>query len=187
MSSWEQTCWWPLRDYWSVHLTCWWPLSDPWSVHLTCKSLCGVGVWKFIGTICIMRHIDELKRSWYSWIVDRTAFVSRNFGEISKCFHGSIYQIGQYQKLFSFNTLRPRQVGRHFPDDILRWIFLNENSWILINISLKFVPRVPINNIPALVQIMACRRPGDKPLSEPVMDWSPTHICVTRPQWVKRK
>ena len=34
-------------------------------------------------------------------------------------------------------------------------------------ISMKFVPKGPINNIPALVQIMAWRRPGDKPLSEP--------------------
>ena len=31
---------------------------------------------------------------------------------------------------------------------------MNENAWILINISLKFVPKGPINNIPALVQIM---------------------------------
>ena len=32
--------------------------------------------------------------------------------------------------------------------------------------------------------IMTWRRPGDKPLSEPMMVWLPTHICVTRPQWV---
>ena len=44
--------------------------------------------------------------------------------------------------------------------------------------------KVPINNIPSLVQIMAWRRPGDKPLSEPMMIGLPTHICVTRPQWV---
>ena len=49
---------------------------------------------------------------------------------------------------------------------------------------MKFVPRVAINNIPALVQIMAWRRLGDKPLSEPMMDSLPTHICVARPQWV---
>ena len=30
---------------------------------------------------------------------------------------------------------------------------------------------------------MAWRRPGDKPLSEPVMVSLLTHICVTRPQW----
>ena len=39
----------------------------------------------------------------------------------------------------------------------------------MIEISLKFVPKRPINNIPALVQIMAWHRPGDKPLSEPMM------------------
>ena len=81
-------------------------------------------------------------------------------------------------------TLRPRQNGRHFPDDIFKCIFLNENVWISINISLKFLPEGPINNIPALVQMMAWRQPGDKPLSEPMMVRLPTHICVTRPQWV---
>ena len=83
------------------------------------------------------------------------------------------------------NTLRPRQNGRHFADDIFKCISLNENASIVIKISLKFVPKGPINNIPALVQIMAWRRPGDKPLSEPMMVSLPTHIWVTRPQWVK--
>ena len=70
----------------------------------------------------------------------------------------------EYQILF--NTLRPRQNGWHFADDTFRCVFMDENVWILINISLNFVPKGPINNIPALVQIMAWRRPGDKPLSE---------------------
>ena len=55
--------------------------------------------------------------------------------------------------LVTFNTLRPRQNGRHFTDDIFKCIFVNENVWIAIEISLKFVPKGPINNIPALVQI----------------------------------
>ena len=38
-----------------------------------------------------------------------------------------------------------------------------------MQMSLKSVARGPINNIPALVQIMAWRRSGDKPLSEPMM------------------
>ena len=84
------------------------------------------------------------------------------------------------------NTLRPRQNGGHFPDDIFKCIFLNENAWISIKISLKFVPKGPINKIPALFQIMAWRRSGDKPLSEPMMVSLLTHICVTRPHWVKR-
>ena len=82
------------------------------------------------------------------------------------------------------NTLRPRQNGHHFADDIFKCIFLNENVWISIKISMTFVPRGPINKIPALVQIMAWRRPGDEPLSEPLMVSLTTHICVTRPQWV---
>ena len=52
-------------------------------------------------------------------------------------------------------------------------------------LKLKFVPRDPIYNIPALVQIMVWRRSGDKPLSKPMMVRLPTHICVTRNQWVK--
>ena len=84
----------------------------------------------------------------------------------------------------SFITLRPRQHGHHFPEDIFKCIFLNENVWIVIDISLKFVPQGPFNNIPASVQIMAWRRPGDKPLSEPMMITLLIHICVTRSQWV---
>ena len=52
---------------------------------------------------------------------------------------------------------------------LLKCIFLNENVHISIKISLKFVPKGTINNIPALVQIMASRRPGDKPLWELVL------------------
>ena len=83
------------------------------------------------------------------------------------------------------NTLRPRQDGRRFTDDTFERIFLNENFIVLIKISLKFVAFGTIDNIPALVQIMAWRRPGDKPLTEPMMARLPTHICVARPQWVK--
>ena len=92
------------------------------------------------------------------------------------------YVIGQTSPI---NTLRPTQNGRHFADDIFKCIFLNENVWISIEISLIFVPKGRINNIPALVQIMAWRRPGDKPLSEAMVVDLPTHICVARPQWVK--
>ena len=56
-----------------------------------------------------------------------------------------------------------------FADDIFKYIFLNENDRIPVQISLKFVPRSPIDKKPALVQVMAWRRIGDKPLPEPVM------------------
>ena len=76
------------------------------------------------------------------------------------------------------NTLRLRQNDRHLPDNIFKTMFLNETVWILIYISLKF------NNISALVQIRAWRRPGDKPLFEAMMVRLAMHICVTQPQWV---
>ena len=81
-------------------------------------------------------------------------------------------------------TLRPRQNGRRFADDVFKCIFLNENVWISFKISLKFVPKDPINTIPVLVQILAWRRSGDKPLSEPMTVSLLTHICPTRSQWV---
>ena len=84
------------------------------------------------------------------------------------------------------NSLRPRPNRRHFADVIFKCIFEIENEWISPRISLKFVPKVRINNIPTFVHIMAWRRPGDKPLSEPMMVSLLTHICVTRPQWVNQ-
>ena len=56
------------------------------------------------------------------------------------------------------NAWRPRQNGRHFADDILTFIFLNYNIWLWNKISLKFVPKGPINNMPALFQTKPTRR-----------------------------
>ena len=75
--------------------------------------------------------------------------------------------------------------SRHFAEDILKCIFLNKKVRIPIKILLKIIPESPNNNIQVLVQIMAWCRQGDKPLSEPMMVILLTHICVTRPQWVK--
>ena len=82
------------------------------------------------------------------------------------------------------NTLRSRQNGRRFPDDIFQCIFLYENVLIWTKVSVQFIPKGPINNIPDLFQIMGWCRSGDKPLSEPMMSSFLTHICVTGPQWV---
>ena len=62
------------------------------------------------------------------------------------------------------NTFRPRQNGQHFKDDIL-----DAFSWmksLVFKMSLKYVPKGPIYKNQAVVQIMAWRRIGDKPLSE---------------------
>ena len=84
----------------------------------------------------------------------------------------------------AFHSLGPIQKGRHFADDVFKCIFFKENVLISIEISPKFVPKRSISNIPALVQIVAWCRTGDKPLSEPKLVSSLTHICVTRLQWV---
>ena len=84
------------------------------------------------------------------------------------------------------NTVRPRQNGLHFPDDIFKYIFINENCCILTRFSFELVTKDPINNVPALVQIMDWHRPGDRPYSEPmVVSWLTymrlsawTHRCL---------
>ena len=82
------------------------------------------------------------------------------------------------------NTLKPRQNGRHFADDIFKCILFNGNVWIPITISLKFVPQGPINSILELVQIMAWCQAGNKPLCEPKVVRLLVHICITQPQWI---
>ena len=90
--------------------------------------------------------------------------------------HWGLRKIAHILLTTFFNTLRPRRNGHHFADDIFKCIFLNENISISIKISLQFVPKCPINNIPVLVQIMARRCSGDKPLSKPMMVSLPTHM-----------
>ena len=60
-------------------------------------------------------------------------------------------QIHDVSVVDTINSLRPRQNGRNFADDIFKCIFLTENVWIPIKISLKFVPKGLMNDIPALV------------------------------------
>ena len=71
--------------------------------------------------------------------------------------------------LWFFNSSSPIQNGRHFADSIFRCIFVNEKFYILSKISLKFVLKGPIDNKPALVQVMAWCQTGDKPLPEPML------------------
>ena len=135
----------------------------------------------------------------FVWGIHRDRWIPRTKGQLrGKCFHlmtsSWSHYLSQYWLIsiapYGFtgpqwsNSLRPRQNGRYFPDDIFECIFFNEKVWTLIKISLKFVSKGPISIILALVQIMARRRSGDKPLSEPMLVRLPMHICVTRPQWV---
>ena len=78
------------------------------------------------------------------------------------------------------NILRPRQNGRHFVDNMLMCFYLKENQSVVIQISLNFGPKSPIDNKASLVLVMAWRHKGDKPLAEPVMtQFTDIGICHT--------
>ena len=122
-------------------------------------------IYTYIYTYYIWPMHGKLSIKWKIWIViDKT--------------HSSNYITILFIILRQIPKLPPSRT-RHF-----QVYFLNENIWISIKISGKFVPEGTINNTPELVQIMARRRPGDKPLFEKMMVTLLTHICVTWHQWV---
>ena len=129
-------------------------------------SVCSCMTW-----FCITHANEKYRKQTRLWNHERHA--------ISHPYRHAVGAFCNY-----FNTLRPKQNGRHFTDNRLKCFFLNENAWISIKISLKFVPECPINNIAALVQRLAWRQSGAKPLSEPMMVRLLRHLCITQPQWV---
>ena len=88
-------------------------------------------------------------------------------------------------KSLAIDTLRWRQSCRHFTNKIFKCIFLKEKVWILLKISLNFVPKVQINDIPASDNGLALT--CGKPLPELMMVTLLMQICVTQPQWVDVK
>ena len=121
--------------------------------------------------------------SWWHRYTDKSPFLGHSYTSASwggvGYYHHAIISGFREALLVSLN-------GRHFADDIVKFIFLNENVWISIQISLKFVTGDPKNNTPAFVPIMAWCGPGNKPLSQPMMVLL-THICITHPQWLKQR
>ena len=69
----------------------------------------------------------------------------------------------------TINSSPPGENGRHFADDIFRHISRLKSFVFCKKKSLKFIRKVPIDNNPAVVLIMACRGIGDKPLSEQML------------------
>ena len=86
----------------------------------------------------------------------------------------------------NINSSPPEKNGCHFADDIFRCIFVYEKFCILIKISLKFVLKGPIDNNPALVQILAWRRIGDKPLFEPMLTQITDAYMRHLGRWIKQ-
>ena len=74
-------------------------------------------------------------------------------------------------------------------DTIWQTTFSSAFSWIkmfefLLKCHWSLFLRVELTIFQNWFWQLAWRRPGDKPLSEPMIVSLPTHICVTRPQWV---
>ena len=143
-------------------------VETPWPPHgafVPRVSACDMG-------ICVPKEYMKVKECQYLWDVI-----------IYPC-PWYLFLAHKSSRVLIFHSRLPVN-GRHYPDDINKCIFLNENVWISIKIPVKFVPKGPISNIPALFQIMAWRRPGDKPLSETMVVTLLTDICIARRQWVK--
>ena len=73
---------------------------------------------------------------------------------------------------FFINSSPPDKMATILADNIFNCIFMNENDTIPIQLSLHYVSRSPIDNKPALAQVLAWRQIGNKPLPEPVMTHS---------------
>ena len=139
------------------------------------------GIW-WVCSYNIMWHIDLKHRSLYLLLSNMNC---------SKHWTSCIFQSKIWALFIIFQNLTEvwcylTHWGRNKMDAISQTTFSSAFPWMkMFEFRLK-VPKGPITNIPALVQIMAWRRPGDKPLSEPMMVRLPTHMCVTRPQWVNQ-
>ena len=148
----------------------------------------GCRYYMYLKSSCPALHICVTSKR---YLVTRGGYMSSTSHiSFTQCMRaGNPYQGKMNELKISYpGVVRPPLThwGRDKVDAISQTTFSNAFSWMKIfEYRLKFVPKGPINNISALVQIMAWRLPGDKPLSESMMFSLPTHICVTGPQWVK--
>ena len=132
-------------------------------------------IWTNAGLLSIL----PLGTKFSEILTETKIFINENASEDIVCEMAAILSMGDELNLDHLRPavlgelthFPPGQNGRHFADDIFRCISVNEKFCIFINISLKFIPKGAIYNNPALVQIMARRQIGDKPLSELMLTW----------------
>ena len=131
------------------------------------------------GSSCVLKFI------WFGiWWLEVYRMTTKHMVKLRSYVNNLSYHmiaIGMWQ----FHTLRPRKSGRHFSDDIFKCISFNEEFEFRLRCHWNLF--IGSSNIPALVQTMGRRRPGFKPLSEPIVVNLVTHICITWPQWDKKR
>ena len=146
---------WCLLQKWHGMGSCFWPQKGR-KLFLSKKTADILSVHEHSKLYCKLASFDDCHLDLDQKEV-LNAFIQSNFER----FREFISQV---------NSSSVRQNGRHFMDNILRCIFMNEKLCIFIKISLKFVPKDPTDNNPVLVQIMAWHR-IDKPLPEQMLTW----------------
>ena len=114
-------------------------------------------IYKYIFAVQAIILINDDPVHWqkdaisvYLWDVFLSLFTLPIISHVASMIETASHEINSMQLLsllgkhwiqfLIFNSLRPRQNGRHFPDDIFKCIFLNESVWLSIMIPLKFVP-----------------------------------------------
>ena len=106
---------------------------------------------------------------------DSNVTFSKNgsLGEIRNAILGGVCLICQAEEIciraLLFNSYPPEQNGRQYADESFKRIFVNDTDFISIKKSLKFIPKGPVNNKVAFVQVRTLHRTGDKPLPEPML------------------
>ena len=157
-------------------------------IHVSKKGPSCKAAWNVWNTHSIGSHYKNM--IWYneiSYAARQLQCLDSNYKLTEDSTHLTI--INEFRGIYCryFQAGRLRKNCCHFTDGIFKCIFVNENVWIWLKISLKIVPKVRINNIPTLVQIMAWHWPVTKPLSESMMITLWMNLCVAGLQWVKKK
>ena len=115
--------------------------------------------------------IFELGHHWL-WLIDTIDIDSSGpIHYLSQCKIILLKTTQNHQHIEAL-TKWPTSCSRHFQMKFIEWKCVNFSQ-----MSLKFVPSGPVNNMSTLVQIMACRRTGDKPLSEPMLTLLRDHMA----------
>ena len=101
-------------------------------MHTALKTFKFMNSWIYGICRIIWIQLEKLKYAIFQFLI--------------KCSFSWFHKHKDSPRMCTINTLRLRQTGHYFPHNIFKYIFFNENAWISIKISLKFVPQGPNEN-----------------------------------------
>ena len=157
----------------SKHINCLQGYNDRFLNYQGFQPVCLWSVYKGLSD-----YICRISYLYQDWILKIMVSILVIFNlAINHCFNGLKLKWPEVI-ISSFNTLRSWQNRHHFADDMCKWIFLNENLLISLKISLKFAPKVRINNIPAWVQVMAWHTGTDQATGHYLNQWWLVYWCI---------